>query len=231
MKNRSVKVLLLAIGVVIVSLSIVTPTWATFYTGFRSLGWGDFNIDSVLSSQPNPTYEGGGGALWFGQALPDGCPYGFHVLDDAEWAPTREGLWRLDVGRYAMGHSMNFHDGPIVPGTGIDSIELTLYSTLFDIYVWDSEDPDFGESGEDIYLEFPMTLSFMETAPGVFDVIWPSSWPSQTFWYHGIEYVATVLEGGWNAKIELAPVPEPTTMLLIGSGLAGLWGARKKFRK
>ena len=32
-------------------------------------------------------------------------------------------------------------------------------------------------------------------------------------------------------EINYEPVPEPCTMLLLGSGLIGLWGARRKFKK
>ncbi|MBW1800018.1 MAG: PEP-CTERM sorting domain-containing protein, partial [Deltaproteobacteria bacterium] len=33
------------------------------------------------------------------------------------------------------------------------------------------------------------------------------------------------------AGVEVAPVPDPGTMLLLGSGLIGLAGFRRKFRK
>jgi len=40
-----------------------------------------------------------------------------------------------------------------------------------------------------------------------------------------------VSHGRFGPNFQFNAVPEPSTMLLIGSGLVGLWGARKKFKK
>jgi hypothetical protein len=46
-----------------------------------------------------------------------------------------------------------------------------------------------------------------------------------------IEAVYPYLQGEITGSFFSATVPEPSTMILLGSALLGLWGARKKFKK
>jgi hypothetical protein len=48
---------------------------------------------------------------------------------------------------------------------------------------------------------------------------------------HGSGQVRLTFDGGSAADWTQQPVPEPATMLLVASGLIGLVGFRKRFRK
>ncbi|RMH04988.1 MAG: PEP-CTERM sorting domain-containing protein [Nitrospirae bacterium] len=48
--------------------------------------------------------------------------------------------------------------------------------------------------------------------------------------YKSWNYYESGPTGGWEGTLELTAVPEPSMLLLLGSGLAGLALFRKKFK-
>ncbi len=228
MKRSSGKILRGLMSLVI--LALLAPTSASADTTHiigQGLGTDFFNVQS---SQPNPVYIAGGNHLEFGEPLHDNENYMLNINSDSSVLGATDRAFRIDIGDFATPFGVSVSSPGIVPGTGIDSVNV---ASRINFMV--NTETSSGSFEDQFLIDFDFVRTFFkETTPGVFVIDDTRTIPvSVNTLFHGVEYTVTMK--GWmgNGSIELAKVPEPATMLLYGFGFLGAAGykrIRKRFK-
>lgn len=239
-------ILVLAVFVVLVGTAVYS--WAGYIdTVFEDTPF----YTNIQSSQPNPYY---GPWTWGGQELPMNNNYwpnptvqttfvryglawgygndpGYFLIGSTPgpWVPGRV-IDEIPPGTVVPFDDGIFYKGNFLPGTGIDSFDLNLiisYDGFDPIYVNPPNYPIL--YGAESVLQFsPIHVTVDATG----DLELAGTPPSLRYVFGNITYVLTVSQlDPWFGVTVDKIVPEPSTMLLVGSGLVVLFGFKRKFRK
>lgn len=219
---------LISLCAVAILMLASASAWAVTFTGTSSGTW-----SNPVSAQASPTYSGVGTnyftwgvpATEVSSVLYAGAPFSTDAFTT-----------------FAVG-GLTYHNGGIYSETGVDGVDLNLDLTFTSPFA-DTETFSFTFTIFD-------TLNTSDPEASADYLYLPGSYPSTFFNYDGCDYTlkllgfsqdggATiadtfhVLEGASTEALlyaqitNPAPVPEPCTMLLVGAGLAGLAGLRRR---
>ncbi|MFC1822517.1 PEP-CTERM sorting domain-containing protein [Thermodesulfobacteriota bacterium] len=196
---------------VFLSLTTLCPANATLVSTFDTDADGWTILVGSIPVQHSSTGGNPGGYIWGQDNL------GAHTwfFSTTTWA----GNWTSYIGG-----SLEFDINYISGSGSFLSEEVRIYSHS-DYAYWDTSiNPPKGS-----WTQYEVDLiasNFTISGTKTFNQIMADV---TEIWIRG-EYGVGVDKAGLD-NVKVAPIPEPTTMLLLGSGIIGLAGIRRKFRK